>query len=424
MLKLVNRKGVWYLRGTVALGTDSQRVYESTRLRVRDTGSKKAAQEYLETRQTEIRQTLQHGPESQVTFAIAAHRYIQRRRARLIEDNPRFDPEAPDPTAELAAEIADYLAGRGRGAVPLRGLTADEITGFFRTRHLDRGNKLITARRHAAVYIAIMNMAVQEGWADTGFPRPDLGNYDRQIKPVVGKYFEAPEIAWMLANAPTHFHPVLALGLATGRRTSDLAWLARPGRYDETRHSGELRMQQGQEHIYLGRTKNGKAKVTYLPAWLLPILHGYLARRQDRHPELFLTDRGLPYSRPRKQHGGVFKKVFGTLMRNLTRHLLLDARTRPIGSPERRHLISRARTVRHATPHWFRHNAASHIYLNGGSDADAMDHVGWQDTKMAARYRHMMPERGKDIANRLDFGIGAAVEDGAKPVQSIKTVQK
>ncbi len=420
MLKLTKRAGIYYLRGSVSVGNDSRGVYESTRIRIRDPGARQRAQAFLEKRRAEILSQIQDGPQAKVTFAVAANRYILRRRPKLIEDNPRFDPTAPDAVALQAQEIVDHLESLNRASVTLKSLTRDDINSFFRDRHLARGNSLSTARRHASVYIAIMNMAVKEGWTDSGFPRPDLGDYDRHTKPIVGKYFEADEIAWMIENAPEHFRPIVALGFATGRRTGDLAWLSRPGRYDETVHSGELRMTQGEEHIFLGRTKNGKAKTTYLPQWLLPILHAHLARRADSFDELFLTDKGLPYKRPKVQGGGVFKRAFGTLIYRLTLHLLLEARRHPVNSPERAHFVRRSQVVRQATPHWFRHNAASHIYRNGGGDADAMDHLGWDDHRMAARYRHMSPERGRALANSLDFGIGTETEKRAKSVQSLK----
>lgn len=421
MLKLTKRAGIYYLRGTIAVGKTRRNLYESTGLRVRDAGSKDHAQTYLETRRQEILAQIQNGPENCVTFAEAMDCYIDRRIARLKERNPRFDQKQPDSEIDQALEISLYLESKGIARLPLGKLTQAHIDGFFHERHMAKGNSLATARRHASVYYAIMNMAVRKGWAPPTYPRPDLGEYDQISQPIVGKYFEPPEIHWMIENAPEHFRPIVAMGFATGRRTSDLAWLARPGRYDPVKHSGELIMAQGNERIFLGYTKNGKPHETFLPDWLLPILHAHLARRSDRYPELFLTNREVPYQRPKgRQRGGVFKRAFNTLVYKLAVHLLVEARQYPVRSAERMHMVKRSRVVRQATPHWFRHNAASHMYAKGRDDSAVMDHVGWEDPRMAKRYRHNSPERGKGLANSLDFGMVEAAEERAKSVQLIK----
>ena len=416
MLELKKRNGIYYIRGTVHFGKDRRSVYESTGIRIGERGAIGTARRVLENRKAQILEELEHGPQSQTTFAQVADRYLTKRRARLIEENPLFDPRAPDPVGEQIVEFIDWLEARGHAETSIGKLPQDEMDAFFQWRHIDRGNTLATAQKHASSIIAVLNDAAKAKLCTKDFPRPDLGKARRRIRPILDKWFEPGEVAWMLGNAPTHFQPTVAMLLATGRRTADIAWLARPGRFDKTKHSGELILEQGKERIYLGLTKNGEPMETYLPDWLLPILHGHLARRMDRHPELFLTDKGEPYLRPRVQSGGVFRKAWGTLVYRLAVELLLRAwLDHAPGSTERAHLISRSKIVRQATPHWCRHNIGSWA----PDDAAAMDHGGWLDPRMAKRYRHVRPERGKQIANSLGFAPTQSPDIGAESVQPL-----
>lgn len=417
-LKIKERAGVYYLRGTVQAGKrKSGPIFETTGIRVGERGTKARADQIRIRRESEIITELLHGRKATVTWIEAATAYCERRQQHLSQTKPRFDPKAPDDTAGIVLQLTDFFQSRGKDSAPLTSLTKADLNTYFQVRHFDRGNKLSTAKRHETIYKAVMNFAVKEWSFDSNFPKPDLADYDPLKNPVVDKYFEAEEIQWMLSNAQDHFRPILALGIATGRRTGELAFLARPGRYDEATHSGELRLDKGREYLFLGYTKNGDPKITPLPDWVLPILVKSLNERTDRHTVLFLTNRGEPYKRPKQQGGGPFKKTWKTLKLNLALFLLMEARKHPPRSPERQHFIRRSHIVRKSTPHWMRHNAASHLMMNDLSDSGIATHMGWRDPRMIQRYAHMSPSRGKQIANMLDFSV---IEGGAKSVQPKK----
>jgi site-specific recombinase XerD len=69
-------------------------------------------------------------------------------------------------------------------------------------------------------------------------------------------------------------------------------------------------------------------------------------------------------------------------------------------------LMNRAAILRTVTPHWGRHNAASHIVRKGLGKHAAQKAADWRSERMVERYLHLAPEYAKDLANTLDFGMG------------------
>jgi len=63
----------------------------------------------------------------------------------------------------------------------------------------------------------------------------------------------------------------------------------------------------------------------------------------------------------------------------------------------------RSATCLKVTPHWGRHNAASHLTMKGLADSAVQRGGGWQTPAMLRRYQHLAPEASKDLANALDF---------------------
>ena len=74
-------------------------------------------------------------------------------------------------------------------------------------------------------------------------------------------------------------------------------------------------------------------------------------------------------------------------------------------------LRQRAAICREVTPHWGRHNAASHLLMKGRTTQDAKRAGGWSTDIMMKRYAHLAPEANKVMANELDF---------AKPGRAIR----
>jgi hypothetical protein len=58
-------------------------------------------------------------------------------------------------------------------------------------------------------------------------------------------------------------------------------------------------------------------------------------------------------------------------------------------------LEGRAEVVRSVTPHWGRHNLASHAFVKG-MDTEKVRRLGnWQTDAMVRRYQHLKPDFGK-----------------------------
>jgi site-specific recombinase XerD len=66
-------------------------------------------------------------------------------------------------------------------------------------------------------------------------------------------------------------------------------------------------------------------------------------------------------------------------------------------------LEGRAEVVRSVTPHWGRHNLASHAFIKG-MDTEKVRRLGnWQTDAMVRRYQHLKPDFGKELANVVEF---------------------
>lgn len=414
-LRKYPRNGILYLRGTIKAGKKSRSIYESSGIREGDANSKERFNTYRIKREAEILDELIYGKKATVTWTQAAASYCERRHKRLVAQGR--DPEAPDEEAARVLEITDFFRARGCADRPLKDLTRTDVDAYFEWRHLSRGNKLVTAKRGESSYCCVMNIAVREGWIDPNYPRPSLPDYDYFAKPIIGKWLYPEEVMMFVDLAPPHLRPLVATLFGTGRRGGELPFISRrwPD-YDDQQGTG-LCLDEGREHIYLGRTKNGEPKLVSLSDWVVIEIKSWLEKRTDDHDALFLTDKGKPYKRPRRQRGGLFKTAWNRLRRRVAAELLLMAREQPLQSSARRKLIERSHILRRATPHWGRHNAASHLKMKDVSDAAGSEYLGWSDARMFRKYGSNNMEQAKRLANMLDF---AALADGAKTVQKKK----
>jgi len=176
-----------------------------------------------------------------------------------------------------------------------------------------------------------------------------------------------------------------------------------------------LSLEPGHEHFYLGwtQTKNSKPIVRTIPDWYVAMLHAYLETRADDFDALILTPKNRPYKRPRRQSGFRCKTAWKA-MRSRAAAIVERLARRKVRQGDKREgarLRLRAALLLTVTPHWGRHNAASHIIRSGRGKFAAQKAAGWRSDRMVERYLHLAPEYAKELANSLDFGMG---KKGAK----------
>lgn len=411
----------FYLRGTVKAGKRSRSVYESTGIGAGEPGARERAEEIRLRREGEIYHELLHGPQAVVTFTEAAAGYGDKRARERVARNPALAGR-PDKEMEYVAKWVRFLRARGVADIPLEEFCAsgtEHLDAYFAELHIAKKHKLSTMHRERDTYQAVMNFAVSKKWAPADYPMPELPEWDIARQPV-NKWLYPEEIRLFILLAPKHLRLYVAGVFATGNRGGELIFISRRfPNYDDRNGTG-LCLDPGFEHVYLGWTKNGEPLIKPLPDWWVEMIKVSLAARTDSHDALFLTDDGVPYKRPRRQRGFIVKTAWLALRRRVAAvvyrlakqkarqaECLLAANPRSQEAVKLRleaeRLTGRAGQCLRVTPHWGRHNAASHVLKHGGSKLDAKRVGGWRSDRMLERYTHLSPEAGKALANQLDF---------------------
>lgn len=415
-LRKYERDGMLYLRGTLRLGKERRSVYETSGIRVGEPRANERFDAYRIKREGEILDQLQFGAAATVTWTQAAARRLDRRAAERLAKRPDL-AGLPDLEAWLVLRITDFFRRRGVADRPLRYLSQEDIDAYFAEVH--EGHALATRMRALAAYKTVMNSAKAEGWIQK-VPLPSTlpEEFDPLAQPVE-KMLYPEEVMLFIKLAAPHLKPLLAVMFGTGRRSGELPFLSK---------TKNLRWEPGNVRLFLGVTKNGKPIHVTLPPFAVDELTVWLKSRvdedgnpKDKHDALFLTDKGEPYSRPKRSRGGIFKTGFSHVKKRVATALALYARDRraerageigPLLEALAAHadgdvhafLRSRIKVVKHVTPHWGRHNAASHLYDKGAGDHEVMDHMGWRDPRSARRYRWRSKQQQRRMAGMLDFG--------------------
>lgn len=417
------RNGILYLRGTVSLGNQSRPVYESTRIRARDRHANATFESYRIQREKAIQDELLLGPRAVITWTEAAARRLQLRHDRRLAERPDL-ADQPDPEAWHVFRITEFFRSRRVGDQPISKIQQADIEAYFDDVHA--GHALSTKMRALAAYKGVMNLAKREGWVDkVPLPAALPRKWDNLAQPVE-KMLYTEEVMLFVALAPAHFRPFVATLFGSGRRGGELLFLSR---------TKNLRWERDNERLFLGMTKNGKPIFVRLPRFAVDTINDWLSSRKDKHGKwkdshdaLFLTDKGKPYSRPKRQRGGIFKRAMHGVRRRVAealavwyRHHRRGGKGRPGLPPDVTALIDRLaakcadgdamkfireriKLVKRVTGHWGRHNAASHLYERGADEHEVMDHLGWRDARSARRYRHRSQKHQQRMAAMLDFG--------------------
>jgi len=439
--KVPKGRTYYYLRGTVKAGKKSRSVYESTGIGAGEAGAAARVEEIRLQRETKIYNALLYGEQHVVTFTEAATDYCEQRYQDRVAENPER-AGAADKEAEYVAKWIRFLRDRGVADIPLADYVEDEnrrrqtpvrkgeakrspkdlshIGAYFSELHDAKGNGLDTKQREANVYCAVMNHAAAKGWIGADFPRPELPVQDIFATPI-NKWLYNEEVRLLMKCAGPKLKIFVGGVFATGIRGGALLYISRrQPNYADPLGTG-LNLEPGHEEFYLGwtRSKNRKPITRSIPDWYVAMLHDYLETRTDPHDALILTPKNRPYKKPRRQSGFQVKTAWKA-MRERAAAVVERLARRKLRQGDKRQaarLMLRAATLRTVTPHWGRHNAASHIIRSGRGKLAAQKAAGWRSERMVERYLHLAPEYAKELANSLDFGMGrkAAARPSTKP---------
>lgn len=330
-LKLTRRPGAanFYIRGTVA----GQSIFESTGL-----DDKKLAEKFRARREAQILQRHALGRGATLTFAEAALTYLEsggegRHLARVLE---YFGPET------LLAEIDNDAVNRAARALYPVAAPAT-IT-----------RQLITP------VSAVLNMAAADGLCPPRRLRRRGGDQAR-VRWLTPEEAEALLGAVRQTPASRHILRAVALLIGGGCRTGEAIAIEAGAFYPET---GEA---------WLGKTKNGDARMIRLPRRALDIM---LETDLPTSGAILRTPRNIAY-KLQEAGGGQLAHAF-----NAAR----DA----------------AGLGREVTPHILRHTWATWYYSQTKDFGGLMDLGGWRKSDMANRYRKIAPENLG--ARLLEFG--------------------
>ena len=139
-------------------------------------------------------------------------------------------------------------------------------------------------------------------------------------------------------------------------------------------------------------------KIVYLNDAAVAAIEDWLETRSDDYDELFLTNRSVPYARPKKNSGGQLKTGFNAARRRAAEIMAKDPKDGGWDDRER------AAVMQAVTPHWGRHNLTSPLLAEGQSKESIKNDLGWSSIEMVERHGHDLPGLGKARANLVQFG--------------------
>lgn len=401
-LKHYKDRPYYYLRGTVKANRKRVRIFETTGIRVGSPGAKSKAEELRLRREAELLEELTTGrPPRDLTWNEVAMQYCKARALRRVSKRPEL-ADTTDPEAGYVLRLTDFLTARKAANRPIRELNIEDVQAYF-NEHLS-GKQISYLHRCRNNYLAVMNWAAEKKFCDAEYPMPGLPEHDpRAIQ--VNKNLPLPVIKLFVEFAPKHAKLLFDTIFDTGLRGGELLFVNRtePDE-DQLRRSG-LCLEEGNEHIHLGVTKDGKAITRSISKRLAKRMREELKKRKDPHDELFLTDKGVPYKRPNVQRGFQYRAAWRSTRKKvvdeLDRQLNLVKKSRDAGKA--RELKKWIRMAKRATGHWGRHSMISRAVLQGMSDRQIMVVSGHRSPQMIARYSHLRDNDSKELAEKVSL---------------------
>jgi integrase len=406
------KRDTFYVRGTVRVGNQSRDVFKTTGIGIQVANARQLAEEIRFQTEERIRTELTYGAKAVVSWRQAVEGYAKKR-SKERQDRDASLADEPDKQIEYVLKWTLWFDKRGKLDQPLHTINEEDLEKYFEEHHEWKGNKHSTQKREASVYLAVMNFA-DEKWAIGQFPKPKLVKSGKRSDPI-NKWLFIDEVGLFIRSAPQHLRVYVAGIFATGCRGGSILHLPRHRPVPGKNRGQGLRMERGNEQFHLGQTKGGVEEIRILPDWYADLLRIYLNLRTDNHDALFLTDQGVPYTKPRRQGGFQTKTAWKTLREKVAKVIdrlarLKEHQARKLQGPAWHDLIAKARelrqraeVVRTVTPHWARHTLASHAFMRGMSTEKVKRLGGWRTNEMVARYSHLMPGYGKQAANTVAF---------------------
>jgi hypothetical protein len=406
-LKVLERDGSWHVIGTVRAAGNSRRLRKSTDLPATDDTWDDANALKLRW-ERQLRDELVHGTKPSVPVAIAADRFLQRRRKRPL--NAR--------DVRIVQKISDEFGPR-----LVSDVTEQEWVALV--EKWNARNKAETRERCITGVLAFLNWCRKK-------PRQylqELPTFERDEEARKPKHRRARRIAdltpdlimLMMEHAAPHLAGQMAAEWSTGGRVSSILFGCRV--CDLLVTADDTVGYRGQ--LTFHNTKNGEPVVAALHPWAAERLLQYLEWRGDLHDReapLFVTPRldrrtgkKLPYdARGKGTWGNQNKSAFNGMKRRTIKTIrdraasaARDLRRRgDIKGAWRfiREARERAGLVAQVTQHWFRHMMATTIMAASGNVRAAMEQAGWEDPNSVFAYTHDVPEVRRRLIDNLPIG--------------------
>ena len=339
---LLSRSPNLYVCGTLRVGNRSERVHFSTRLHHAMPGAWEAAE------------TMRLMKEKEILDRILYNRPPPRPVEDLVSDYlARYDYSYA--VKADARDVASAFKG-----VLVRDLDRTRIEAFYKRRF--QSHQLVARWRHEHVLHAILALALKE----KSLHEIPYWNRVRRQRPKddsVVKRFHPGEVELLIECADPHLKPVIALMYATGARVWQTVSLLRE----------HVELERGRGRVMFPKTKNGHSYIRPLHDYAVDQICIWLLRRNDAHPQLFLTGAGKPYTSHR-MGGGHFWYCFRR------------AKERCVAELKRRGFPERAGVMERATPHWLRHNFANNLRQVYGMDPRGIADAGmWESVDCVNR---------------------------------------
>ncbi len=321
----------WIMRGTVR----GIRIEEST-----GTSNRAAAEEICAKREAEALTESIHGRRAVVTFAEAAVSYMEIGGRYKTGGEKRFMPPiirhfGITPLAKIDLDAIE------RGAAKL----------FPTAKPATRNRQFMTP------VVAVIRHAAERKWCEPLIVRRPSPT------PGVVRWLRLVEADALISAAAIHLKPLLMALFYTGARIGELLWL-------DWKH-----IDLGRNHLTIPRSKNGEARG--IP--LHPRVVAALANLSHRDGEVFRTDDGKPYSRPRRVSDSSAGSRISTAFQSACRRAGIEK--------------FRVHDCRHTWATW--HYAANR-------DLGALMKLGgWKSVKMVLRYAHVNVDELAHTINAL-----------------------
>jgi integrase len=348
MLKLVQRPRSpnWVMRGTVR----GVSVEESTGV-----VNRKAAEEILAKRQVEILTESVWGKTATVTFAHAVTDYLE----HGAGDKRFLAPLLKHFTTTLLREIDQHAID----------LAAKKL--YPKAGPATRNRQVFTPAS------AVLRHAARKGWCAT----PTLAR-PKQPNGIV-RWLKVDEAERLIESSARHLRPIVIFLLGTGARAGEALWLDWAN-VDLDKRQATFR-----------KTKNGEARSVPLHGRVIEAL----AALPHREGDVFRTDEGKPYTRPR----GEADRSAGSRIHTA------------FASACRRAAITKFRV------HDCRHTWATWHYQANRDLASLQALGGWKTVSMVLRYAHTNVSGHAQSIENLPWGKSgdAALKTAVNELKSV-----